>query len=44
MQKSTYLKRGDDMQDLVIIKKQNKEIMRKKSTDSTKKHTSDHSC
>lgn len=32
------------MQDLVIVKKQNKEIVRKKSTDSTKKQTSDHSC
>lgn len=32
------------MQDLVIVKKHNKEIVRKKSTDSTKKHTSDRSC
>lgn len=35
-----YLKR-DDMQDLVIIKKQNKETVRKKNTDNTKEHSSE---
>lgn len=44
MQKTVYLKRGVDMQDLAIVKKQNKEIVRKSSTDNTQKHRSDHSC
>lgn len=44
MQKSVYLKRGVDTQYLVIVKKQNKDIVRKNSTDSTQEHMSDHSC
>lgn len=32
------------MRDLVIVKKQNEGTVRKKSTDNTKEHTSDHSC
>lgn len=44
MQKSVYLKRGVDTQYLVIVKKQNKDIVRKNSTDSTQEHMSDRSC
>lgn len=44
MQKSMYLKRGADMQDLVIVKKHNKEIVKKNSTDNAQEHLSDHSC
>lgn len=38
-----YLKRGDDMRDLVIVKKQNKDIVRKK-TGNMEKHMGDHGC
>lgn len=44
MQNSMYLKRGVDMRDLVIIKKHNKEIVRKNSIDNTQEHMNDHSC
>lgn len=44
MQKFMYSRRGVDMQDLVIVKMHNKEIVRKNSTDNTQEHMNDHSC